>query len=339
MTRDDVARLAGVSTAVVSYVLNDGPRGVAPETRRRVDEAIRRLGYRPNRLSQAMAGHRDTGLIGVVVPDMRRAFLSEMVHALEQAASRRGFTVVVGNSGLRSEREPYYRDAFLGMRIAGLVVVGARPLPGTVDLITHEGTRVVQLYGPAPTEPRPGTFTGDETGSGRLATEHLLDHGHRDICFFAEPDNPVAAQRAAGWRAALADAGAHGRLFPVPGDRLGAYEAARELLDVRPQWERPTAVVCGTDEQALGVVAAARSLGIPVPGGLAVVGQDGIREAGFQTPALTTVVTAPDLLVRAALDALGAGAAVPPPSASPAPPGVDPGRPRLEAGGSCGCGT
>lgn len=368
VNRDDVARLAGVSTAVVSYVLNDGPRAVAPQTRQRVEEAIRRLGYRPDRVSQAMAGRHGTGLVGVIVPDMRRSFLAEVVHALEQAAFRRELTMIVGNSGLRSEREPYYRDAFLGMRVAGLVMVGAAPLPETADLVGGEGTPLVQLHGPtpagpAPTGAAPGTpfaVTGDETGSGRLATAHLLDHGHREVCLLAEPDNPVAAQRTAGWRAALADAGAHGRLFTAPGDRRGAYDAARELLTGRARGERPTALVCGTDEQALGVVAAARSLGVGVPGELAVVGQDGIEEAGFHPPALTTVTCDLDRLVQAALEALGGGpkgrtkdgtmngatdeaadgAADESPNGMPngATPNGAPSPPRLRLGGSCGCG-
>ncbi len=336
-----MARLAGVSTAVVSYVINDGPRAVAPETRRRVEEAILQLRYRPDRLAQALGRHHRTGLVGVIAPDMRRTFLAEAVYALEQAASRRGLTLIAGNSGLRSEREPYYRNVFLGMRVAGLVVVGAAPLPATVELAESEDTPVVQLYGPAPAEPIATQVTCDENESGRLATAHLLDHGHREVCLFAEPDNPVAAQRAEGWRAAVTDAGAHGRLFAVPGDRHGAFEVARALLGGRTGQRRPVAVVCGTDEQALGVIGAARSLGVPVPAGLAVVGQDGIREAAFHMPALTTVTTDLHRSVRAALDALrGATTNVDRSATSheaPSSPHEPPGRPRLQPGGSCGC--
>jgi LacI family transcriptional regulator len=86
VTRDDVARLAGTSTAVVSYVINNGPRPVAPATRERVLAAIKELGYRPDRVAQAMASRR-TDLIGLIIPDARQPFFGEMAHAVEQAAS------------------------------------------------------------------------------------------------------------------------------------------------------------------------------------------------------------------------------------------------------------
>ncbi len=89
VTRDDVARLAGTSTAVVSYVINNGPRPVAPATRERVLAAIKQLGYRPDRVAQAMASRR-TDLIGMIVPDARQPFVGEMARAVEQAAGGRG---------------------------------------------------------------------------------------------------------------------------------------------------------------------------------------------------------------------------------------------------------
>ena len=89
VTRDDVARLAGTSTAVVSYVINNGPRPVAPATRERVLAAIKQLGYRPDRVAQAMASRR-TDLIGMIVPDARQPFFAEMAHAVEQAAADTG---------------------------------------------------------------------------------------------------------------------------------------------------------------------------------------------------------------------------------------------------------
>ena len=106
VTRDDVARLAGTSTAVVSYVINNGPRPVAPATRERVLAAIKELGYRPDRVAQAMASRR-TDLIGLIVPDARQPFFAEMAHAVEQAAAERGKMVLVGNSDyLRRARGP-----------------------------------------------------------------------------------------------------------------------------------------------------------------------------------------------------------------------------------------
>lgn len=126
VTRDDVARLAGTSTAVVSYVINNGPRPVAPATREKVVAAIEQLGYRPNSVAQAMASRR-TNLIGMVVPDARQPFFAEMAHAVERAASERGKLVLIGNSDYVDDREVHYVRAFLGMRVSGLILVSQGP--------------------------------------------------------------------------------------------------------------------------------------------------------------------------------------------------------------------
>ncbi len=145
MTRDDVARLAGTSTAVVSYVINNGPRPVAPATRERVLAAIKELGYRPDRVAQAMASRR-TDLIGLIVPDARQPFFAEMAHAVEQAAAERGKMVLVGNSDYLDEREVHYLRAFLGMRVSGLILISQGPSEHAAAEIDAWDARVVLLH-------------------------------------------------------------------------------------------------------------------------------------------------------------------------------------------------
>lgn len=145
VTRDDVARLAGTSTAVVSYVINNGPRPVAPATRERVLAAIKELGYRPDRVAQAMASRR-TDLIGLIVPDARQPFFAEMAHAVEWAASERGKMVLVGNSDYVGEREVHYLRAFLGMRVSGLILVSHALNDNAAAEIDAWDARVVLLH-------------------------------------------------------------------------------------------------------------------------------------------------------------------------------------------------
>ncbi|MEE1930419.1 LacI family DNA-binding transcriptional regulator [Streptomyces sp. TRM 70351] len=304
VTRDDVARLAGTSTAVVSYVINDGPRPVAPATRERVLAAIKELGYRPDRVAQAMASRR-TDLIGMIVPDARQPFFGEMAHAVEQAAAERGKMVLVGNSDYLDEREVHYLRAFLGMRVSGLILVSQGPSERAAAEIEAWDARVVLLHR-RPDAIDDVAVVTDDVGGAHLATRHLLEHGHAYVaCLGGVETTPVVGDpvtdHVEGWRRAMREAGhpTEGRLFQAPYNRYDAYQVALKLL-AGP--ERPPAIVCATDDQAIGVLRAARELRVDVPGELAVAGFDDVKEAALTDPPLTTVASDRTGMARAAVD-------------------------------------
>ena len=291
VTRDDVARLAGTSTAVVSYVINNGPRPVAPATRERVLAAIKELGYRPDRVAQAMASRR-TDLIGLIIPDARQPFFGEMAHAVEQAASERGKMVLVGNTDYIAEREVHYLRAFLGMRVSGLILVSHALNDQAAAEIDAWDARVVLLH-ERPEAIDDVAVVTDDLGGAQLAVRHLLEHGHPYVaCMGGTADTPAVgdpvSDHVEGWKRAMAEAGlsTEGRLFEAPYNRYDAYRAALEILS-GPR--RPPAMFCSTDDQAIGVLRAARELGLEVPRDLSVVGFDDVPEAALLAPALTTV--------------------------------------------------
>ncbi|AJE84439.1 LacI-family transcriptional regulator [Streptomyces albus] len=299
-----MARLAGTSTAVVSYVINNGPRPVAPATRERVLAAIKELGYRPDRVAQAMASRR-TDLIGMIVPDARQPFFAEMAHAVEQAAADRGKMVLVGNSDYLDEREVHYLRAFLGMRVSGLILVSQGPSETAAVEIDAWDARVVLLHRRPEAIEDVAVVTDDVSGA-QLATSHLLDHGHAYVaCLGGTEETPAVgdpvSDHVEGWRRAMDEAGrsTEGRLFQAPYNRYDAYQVALRLLDGP---DRPPAIVCATDDQAIGVLRAARELRIDVPGGLAVAGFDDVKEAGLTDPPLTTVASDRQAMARAAVD-------------------------------------
>ncbi|MFJ5632877.1 LacI family DNA-binding transcriptional regulator [Streptomyces goshikiensis] len=304
VTRDDVARLAGTSTAVVSYVINNGPRPVAPATRERVLAAIKDLGYRPDRVAQAMASRR-TDLIGMIVPDARQPFFAEMAHAVEQAAAERGKMVLVGNSDYRDEREVHYLRAFLGMRVSGLILVSQGMSERAASEIEAWDARVVLLH-ERPEAIDDVAVVTDDIGGAQLATRHLLEHGHAYVACIGGVENtpsvgdPVA-DHVEGWRRAMQESGrsTEGRLFEAPYNRYDAYTVALEVL-AKP--DRPTAIFCATDDQAIGVLRAARELRIDVPGELAVAGFDDVKEAALTDPPLTTIASDRPAMARAAVD-------------------------------------
>ncbi|MEU8784353.1 LacI family DNA-binding transcriptional regulator [Streptomyces sp. NPDC048637] len=304
VTRDDVARLAGTSTAVVSYVINNGPRPVAPATRERVLAAIKELGYRPDRVAQAMASRR-TDLIGLIVPDTRQPFFAEMAHAVEQAAAERGKMVLVGNANYLDEREVHYLRAFLGMRVSGLILISQGPSEHAAAEIDAWDARVVLLHRRPDAIDDVAVMTDDIWGA-QLATRHLLEHGHPYVAFLGGTEetpksgDPVT-DHVEGWRRAMLESGRspEGYYFQSPYNRYDAFQVALKLL-AGP--ERPPAIMCATDDQAIGVLRAARELRIDVPGGLAVAGFDDVKEAALTDPPLTTVASDRQAMARAAVD-------------------------------------
>jgi LacI family transcriptional regulator len=339
VTRDDVAKLAGTSTAVVSYVINNGPRPVAPATRERVLAAIAELGYRPNSVAQAMASRR-TNLIGMVVPDARQPFFAELSHAVERVASELGKLVLIGNSDYTGDRELHYIRAFLGMRVSGLILVSQGPSELAADEFkAHDDARVVLLHR-APQQSDDVAVVTDDVGGAELATRHLLGHGHPYVACFGgpvaspAPGDPVV-DHVEGWSRALRGAGVstEGRLLDAPFDRYGAYRFAVDLLR-SPQ--RPPALFCSTDDQAVGVLRAAREVGLRVPEDLAVAGFDDIAEAAFTDPPLTTVATDRDAMARTAVELVLDDSLLVPGSDTPR---VRRFPSRLVARRSCGCGS
>jgi LacI family transcriptional regulator len=304
VTRDDVARLAGTSTAVVSYVINNGPRPVAPATRERVLAAIKQLGYRPDRVAQAMASRR-TDLIGLVVPDARQPFFGEMSHAVEQAAAERGKMVLVGNSDYLHEREVHYLRAFLGMRVSGLILVSQGLGENAAAEIEAWDARIVLLHERTENVNEFAVVT-DDIGGAQLAVRHLLEHGYAYVaCVGGMESTPTigdpVTDHIEGWRRAMHEAGreTEGRLFQAPYNRYDAYQVGLRLLAGE---DRPPAVFCATDDQAIGILRAARELRIDVPGELAVAGFDDVKEAGLTDPPLTTVASDRQAMARAAVD-------------------------------------
>lgn len=289
----------------MSYVINNGPRPVAPATRERVLAAIKELGYRPDRVAQAMASRR-TDLIGMIVPDARQPFFAEMAHAVEQAAAERGKMVLVGNSDYRDEREVHYLRAFLGMRVSGLILVSQGMSERAASEIEAWDARVVLLH-ERPEAIDDVAVVTDDIGGAQLATRHLLEHGHEYVACIGGVENtpsvgdPVA-DHVEGWRRAMQESGrsTEGRLLRgavqpvrrVPG-RAGGPHAART---------GHAAIFCATDDQAIGVLRAARELRIDVPGELAVAYFDDVKEAALTDPPLTTIASDRPAMARAAVD-------------------------------------
>ncbi|QKV81022.1 LacI family DNA-binding transcriptional regulator [Amycolatopsis sp. Hca4] len=285
MTIRDVAARAGVSVATVSKVINER-YGVSAATLARVRAVIEELGYEASLVAQSLRNHR-TNVIGILVADLE-PFSTELLKGAADAIRGSGFELVVYSAGGRTGDPLGWEKRYLS-RLSGTLVDGAVLVTPTVSLDVVPGTPVVAV------DPHTGpshlpTIDSDNLRGAQLATEHLLDLGHRRIAFLAgRPDLQSAELRKTGYLRALTAAGI------TPDEdliRIGAYDpeisaASAHALLTGP--DRPTAVFAANDISAIATVDAARELGLAVPDDLSVVGFDNVPESALCSPPLTTV--------------------------------------------------
>lgn len=302
-TRRDVAELAGVSTAVVSYVVNNGPKRVAPETAEKVRRAIEALGYRPNAVARSLKiGSIQT--LGLVVPDLSNPYFAAVARAVERAALAKGFALLTASSDLDVDLETAQLRVLEARGVDGVLLsscaqgptLSGQAVPGLpmVFLDRSSGLRIA-------------TVGVDSFQGAQAAVSHLIEHGHRRIGLIVGEDEYVVGDgdRISGWKAALAAAG----LAPGPvelGDfsLRGGYLAGRKMLS---RTDRPEAVFITSDQQAIGFLRAAGEAELRVPQDIAIASFDGIPESLFSTPALTTMAQPVAKMAEAAVALLTDG--------------------------------
>jgi DNA-binding LacI/PurR family transcriptional regulator len=286
----DIAAAAGVSQSTVSRVLSNAPTAVpiAPETRERVIQTARQLGYRPNPLARGLRG-ASTNLIGAVVRDFSDPFFAGAIEALVIESRAHGYNVVLGHVHSRLDETLPLTSVLETRHTDAIVLLGDMQLqPQLLADLRESSVPVVALWqGTSPLE-FPTADTDDRAGI-RAGLAHLTALGHRRIAF-------LSAELVGGYRVredAYADymretfgAVPAGYLQRCPNTSAGGDAALRHLLRLP---EPPTAVATSTDLVAVGVLHAAHSLGVAVPERLSVVGYDDILIASHTAPALTTL--------------------------------------------------
>jgi len=301
-TRKDVARIAGTSTAVVSYVINDGPRPVAPATRQRVLDAIEQVGYMPDSIARALSSG-ESGAFGLIVPDISNPFFGELAQALEEAAAAQGKLLLLGNSAESKQRESELIASLTARRIDGLFFVGVDGTPMLAPAYAA-GIPVILLD-------RMGLVNGassvliDNRGAARAITAHLISHGVKKIGIITGPAGLAPSEeRLAGWQEAMTTAGlpiTDSWMIEAPFSRRGGYEATLQML---AHAERPQALFASNEQQAVGALAAAAQLSLSVPNELALVSFDGTEAGVYTVPALTGIVQPLADIARAAVSAV-----------------------------------
>jgi DNA-binding LacI/PurR family transcriptional regulator len=274
----DVAALAGVHAATVSRTINV-PEKVAPETRKRVEAAIRDLGFVPNRAARGLITGR-TGLVAVIVPDITNPHFASLVRSVERSARQSDLQVLLVDTGEHPDEEVRAVES-LSREVDGFIVVSPRHL--------H---RALRALGPTPAVfvnrpvPEHSSILLRTAPAVAEALAHLSGLGHRRVAYLGGPSGSWAAGER---RTAVRQAGAPAGIDVV---ELAVGEPTFEATAVVV----PELVACGVsavlafnDQMALGVVAGLGRLGVSVPGDISVVGIDDVPMAAMVAPPLTTI--------------------------------------------------
>ncbi len=312
----DVGRLAGVSHQTVSRVINGSPH-VRPETRQRVLEAMRELGYRPNSVARALATGRSSTL-GVVSFDTTLYGPASTLFGIERAAHEAGYFIVVAS--LKALTRASVTEAIERLRrhgVDGILVIA--PHEDAADALLHAPGDVPLVAVEAGPDGAVPLVAVDQLAGAASATRHLLDLGHETVWHIAGPSNFLESrQRLEGWRATL-EAAAAEPPPPLVGDwsaRAG-YDLGRRLS----RDPAVTAIFVANDQMALGVLRAMHETGREIPRDVSVVGFDDIPEAPYFMPPLTTVRQDFDEMgsrsLRLLLRIIDAGQRLPPPPRVP----------------------
>jgi DNA-binding LacI/PurR family transcriptional regulator len=280
----DVARLAGVSHQTVSRVLNDHPN-VRAHTRDKVLAAIRELAYRPNPAARALVTRR-TSTLGVISFDSTLYGPASMLYGIERAAHHRAYSVTISSLPALDRRSVLDAvDRLIGQSVEGIIVIA--PQHSAVAALSHVPTDVPLVAVGSRARASLTSVAVDNLAGAISATRYLLDLGHRTVHHAAGPSSWLDGQeRIDGWRRTLREAGApEPALLSGDWSARSGYEIGHRLADT----PGATAVLCGNDAMALGLIRALSERGISVPGDISVVGFDDVPDSAYYLPPLTTV--------------------------------------------------
>jgi LacI family gluconate utilization system Gnt-I transcriptional repressor len=294
-TLSAVARLAGVSSITVSRVVRL-PELVAPETRSKVEAAMRELGYVPNQIAGALAGAR-TKSVGVLVPTIANSIFADTVQGLSDELEPLGYAVILAQSRYDAAREDRMLSALLSRRPEAIIMVGSPATEEGARLLRRAGIPVVETW-ELPPDPIDAVAGFDNHAAGVAVAQHLLAQGRKRFAFIGG-DDPRATRRWNGFCDTLCKAGAtEPRRLVLDRNASGSVAALADLPDV-------DAVFAANDAHAIGFMSGLRNAGLLRDGPasaqpVAVIGLGDLEMGRLIAPALSTIRVHGDAIGRTA---------------------------------------
>jgi LacI family transcriptional regulator len=286
VTRKDVAERAGVSVAVVSYVVNNGPRPVSPETEAKVKKAIKELGYYPNELARSLS-RKQTATIGLIIPSLTNPVFAEIADSLEKVCAAEGYMMMLCGTGRDPDKEKKLAQILRAKQVDGVVTIPSESPQEILNLLQQANIPTVVLEHDLPNT---HCIAVDDRHGGRLATQHLLSLGHRRIGLIKrEPTSALSTLRLVGYCDMLEKAGIPfdpALVIESKAGQAAGYSAMQQLLALP---DPPTAVFTHNDVLAMGAMRAIYDADLKVPEDVSVVGYDDTVSSSYLNPRLTTV--------------------------------------------------
>ncbi|MCD4839380.1 catabolite control protein A [Neobacillus sedimentimangrovi] len=275
--------------ATVSRVVNGNPN-VKPVTRKKVLEVIERLGYRPNAVARGLASKKTT-TVGVIIPDISNIFFAELARGIEDIATMYKYNIILSNSDQNKDKELHLFNTMLGKQVDGIVFMSGNITPDHVAEFEKSPVPIVLAGSIEESEKIPSVNIDYEQATYDSVKE-FIDRGHKHIAFVIGPlyEPDITGKKLNGYKKALAEANIpFNEEFIIEGDYSydSGIEAFEKLLELP---NRPTAILVGADEMALGVVHGAEDKGYRIPDDFEVITSDNTRLSLMVRPQLTTIV-------------------------------------------------
>lgn len=285
ITIKDVARAAGVGVATASRALNNKD-DVSPETRQRVLKAAEALGYVPNLLAKGLLSGR-TRTIGVVVTSILNPFYAVVVHGIEQVLSAKGYNMVLCNSDESPKKELEAVRMLIEQRVDGIILAPVEDRSLTVQYLMEKRVPFT-LVARKTTEFETDYVVCDDRLVGEIATNYLIERGHRQILFLNSRGNSSSKLRLEGYHQAMKRAG-------IPVDAGFVYSLTTNdrieevVFSILDSGVKPSAIFCFCDVITLPVIRALKAKGLRIPDDIGVMGCDNLEFTEFMDPPLTTI--------------------------------------------------
>jgi DNA-binding LacI/PurR family transcriptional regulator len=286
-TSQDVAKLAGVSIATISRVINGYPH-VSATVRRKVLRAVKTLNYQPNRTAQRLRAKRSR-VVGLIISDIQNPFFTSVVRGIEDLAYQQGYSVVLCNSDEDPQKEHLYIDVMCAEDVAGVIIASASEASAHVQALLDRNIPVIAIDRRVRSRQVDSVLVANVQGT-IAAMSHLLSMGHREIGYVGLPlDRTPGRERYAGYRRALRAHGlkaSRGLVCFGNAKQQGGYECAARLLKANPSL---TAFFVANNLMTLGALGAIQEAGLKIPADVSVVGFDDMPWAPLLQPPLTVV--------------------------------------------------
>lgn len=287
----DVAEAVGVSISTVSRALNDDKR-VNPKTKARIKAAANTLGFQKNALATSLSTNK-TNVIGVIVPQLNREFLSSLVHNIEETAFAMGYSVIICQTNNSYEREKTYIDTLISSRVAGIIATLSLETQSYAHFkkAKDQGVKVVLVDRITPKLKSTTKIVIDDYQTAFEGTRHVIERGYDKIAYVSGPTQQLLyADRLRGFKQAIKDAGL--RLNPdwiKYGDNLSYEDGTRIATELLQLQDRPNAIFTANNLTAISTIAQAEQLGIHVPDELGVIGFSEEPFSAFMKPSVTSI--------------------------------------------------